>query len=113
MEVFPRCQHECAPHVLLSPCPDDLCSHVRAGGRAAVGTAAIKINPPVGIPLAGYYSPRGSEGVLEDLYVKVAVLDDGQTQAALVVCDLITVPRTRCLKPGSSSSRRPSCRAAT
>lgn len=58
-----------------------------------VGTAAIKINPPVGIPLAGYYSPRGSEGILEDLYAKVAVLDDGQTQAAMVVCDLITVPR--------------------
>lgn len=58
-----------------------------------VGTAAVNINPPVGIPLAGYYSPRGSEGILEDLYAKVAVLDDGQTQAALVVCDLITVPR--------------------
>ncbi len=58
-----------------------------------VGTAAVQINPPVGIPLAGYYSPRGSEGVLEDLYAKVAVLDDGQTQAAMVVCDLITVPR--------------------
>ncbi len=58
-----------------------------------VGTAAVNINPPVGIPLAGYYSPRGSEGVLEDLVAKVAVLDDGQTRAAMVVCDLITVPR--------------------
>ncbi len=58
-----------------------------------LGTAAVKINPPVGIPLAGYYSPRGSDGILDDLYAKVAVLDDGRTQAALVVCDLITVPR--------------------
>jgi hypothetical protein len=58
-----------------------------------VGTAAVKITPPVGIPLAGYYSARGSEGALEDLYAKVAVLDDGQTKVALVVCDLITVPR--------------------
>ena len=58
-----------------------------------VGTAAVKITPPVGIPLAGYYSPRGSEGALEDLYAKVAVLDDGKTRVALVVCDLITVPR--------------------
>ncbi|NLF74035.1 MAG: hypothetical protein GX575_33945 [Candidatus Anammoximicrobium sp.] len=58
-----------------------------------VGTAAININPPVGIPLAGYYSPRGSEGVLEDLYAKAVVLDDGQTRAAMIVCDLITVPR--------------------
>jgi hypothetical protein len=63
-----------------------------------VGTAAIKITPPVGIPLAGYYSPRGSDGVLDDLYAKVAVLDDGQTQAALVVCDLITLPRNTVLE---------------
>lgn len=58
-----------------------------------LGTAAVKITPPLGIPLAGYYSPRGSDGVLDDLYAKAAVLDDGQTQAALVVCDLITLPR--------------------
>ncbi len=58
-----------------------------------LGTAAVKITPPLGIPLAGYYSPRGSDGVLEDLYAKVVVLDDGQTQAAMVVCDLITLPR--------------------
>jgi len=59
-----------------------------------LGIAAVKITPPVGIPLAGYYSPRGSEGTLEDLYAKVAVLDDGQTKVALVVCDLITIPRS-------------------
>jgi hypothetical protein len=58
-----------------------------------VGTAAVKINPPLGIPLAGYYSARGCEGILEDLLAKAAVLDDGRTQVALVVCDLITVPR--------------------
>lgn len=58
-----------------------------------LGTAAVKITPPLGIPLAGYYSPRGSDGVLEDLYAKAAVLDDGKTQVALVVCDLITLPR--------------------
>jgi len=65
---------------------------VLAGGLS-LGTAAVKITPPIGIPLAGYYSPRGSEGVLDDLYTKVVVLDDGQTQVAMVVCDLITVPR--------------------
>lgn len=63
-----------------------------------VGTAAVKITPPLGIPLAGYYSPRGSDGVLEDLYAKAAVLDDGKTQAALVVCDLIALPRETILE---------------
>ncbi len=67
-------------------------------GGLRLGTAAVKITPPLGIPLAGYYSPRGSEGVLEDLYAKAAVLDDGQTQVALVVCDLITLPRATVLE---------------
>lgn len=58
-----------------------------------VGTAAVEINPPVGIPLAGYYSARGCEGVLDDLHAKAVVLDDGQTQVAMVVCDLISLPR--------------------
>lgn len=70
-----------------------LASTPAAADGLRLGTAAVKITPPLGIPLAGYYSPRGSDGVLEDLYAKVAVLDDGQTRVAMVVCDLITVPR--------------------
>lgn len=58
-----------------------------------VGTAAVNINPPDGIPLAGYYHERGSQGVADDLYAKAAVLDDGQATVALVVCDLISLPR--------------------
>jgi hypothetical protein len=58
-----------------------------------VGTAAVNITPPNGIPLAGYYHERGSQGVIDDLFVKAAVLEDGQTKVALVVCDLISVPR--------------------
>lgn len=68
---------------------------VRPAGAAElrVGAAAVKITPPLGIPLAGYYSPRGSDGVMDDLWAKAMVLDDGRTAAAMVVCDLITVPR--------------------
>lgn len=58
-----------------------------------VGVAQIKITPPDGTPLAGYYSARGSTGVLDDLYAKAMVFDDGQTRAAVVVCDLISLPR--------------------
>ena len=62
-------------------------------GELRVGVAEVKITPPLGIPLAGYYSPRGCEGVLADLCAKAMVLDDGQTSAAMVVCDLISLPR--------------------
>jgi neutral ceramidase len=57
-----------------------------------VGAAAVKITPPLGAPMAGYYHPRGVEGVLDDIYAKAAVLDDGKTEVALVVCDLISLP---------------------
>jgi len=44
--------------------------------------------------MAGYYSLRESEGVLDDIYAKTAVLDDGETKLAMVVCDLIGLPRS-------------------
>ena len=43
--------------------------------------------------MAGYYFERGSEDAIDDLFAKAAVLDDGSTKVALVVCDLISLPR--------------------
>jgi hypothetical protein len=63
-----------------------------------LGTAAVKITPPLNTPMAGYYGARGSQGVLDDIYAKAAVLDDGKTTAALVVCDLIGLPRAPVLE---------------
>ena len=58
-----------------------------------VGASATVINPPLATPLAGYYRQRGSEGVLDDLHAKSAVLDDGKTKVAFVACDLLSLPR--------------------
>ena len=58
-----------------------------------VGAAAVVITPPEGTPLAGYYSQRGSKTVLDDIHAKAIVLEVGDTKAALVVCDLISLPR--------------------
>lgn len=57
------------------------------------GAAAVTINPPKGTPLAGYYAPRGAKAVLDNLYSKALVLKQGETLIALVVCDLISLPR--------------------
>lgn len=64
-----------------------------SGADLEVGTAAVKITPPEGTPLAGYYSPRGAKNVLDDLYAKALVLEQDGTRVALVVCDLISLPR--------------------
>jgi hypothetical protein len=58
-----------------------------------VGAAAVVITPPEGTPLAGYYSIRGSKTVIDDIYAKTIVLEKDGTKVALVVCDLISLPR--------------------
>jgi len=63
-------------------------------GEFRLGTAAVNITPPPGTPLAGYYYERPCDGVLDELYAKAVVFDDGHTRAALVVCDLVTLPRS-------------------
>lgn len=56
-----------------------------------VGVAEVDITPPNGFPMAGYYHERLAEGQLDPLWAKAIVFDDGQTRAALVVCDLIGI----------------------
>ncbi len=58
-----------------------------------LGATTVPINPPPGLGLAGYYHERGNEGVLDDIAAKAVVLDDGSTRAAIVVCDLISMPK--------------------
>ena len=78
--------------LLVVFCCGLLCVTAHAG-ELKLGTAAGPINPPPGIGLAGYYHERGHEGVLDDILVKATVLDDGPTRAALVVCDLLSMPK--------------------
>jgi neutral ceramidase len=69
---------------------------VLSGAAAAefrVGRAAVKITPPAGIPMAGYYSVRLAEGTHDDLYAKALVFEKDGTKAALVACDLIGIDR--------------------
>jgi neutral ceramidase len=76
----------CASGFMVSP-------STAAAPEFRMGTAAVVITPPKGTPMAGYFSERGSEGVLDDLYAKAAVLDDGKTRVAIVACDLIGISR--------------------
>jgi hypothetical protein len=57
-----------------------------------VGRAEVVITPPAGVPMAGYYSTRLATGTHDDLHAKALVLQSGDTRAALIACDLISVP---------------------
>ncbi len=56
-----------------------------------IGVATTDITPPVGFPIAGYYHERLADGELDPLRAKTIVFREGQTSAALVVCDLIGI----------------------
>ena len=56
-----------------------------------VGVAEQDITPPTGFPMAGYYYERLAEGTINPLKAKAIVFREGDTAAALVVCDLIGV----------------------
>ncbi len=58
-----------------------------------VGAAIVKITPPLGIPLAGYYHERGSDGVHDDLFARALVLEKDDITLAMVSLDLITTKR--------------------
>jgi neutral ceramidase len=69
---------------VFSPC---------ARGQLRGGSAKVDITPPVGAWLSGYGSRnKPSEGILDLLYAKALVLDDGQNKIAIVSADLLWVP---------------------
>ncbi len=64
-----------------------------AAGDLRVGRAAVRITPPAGMPMAGYYSIRLNEGVHDDLFAKAIILEKDGVRAALVACDVVSIPR--------------------
>lgn len=57
-----------------------------------VGAGMVEITPSVGFPLYGY-PPVESTGVKDPLYAKVLVFKQGEIQGALLICNLLGIPR--------------------
>jgi hypothetical protein len=57
------------------------------------GAAQVDITPPQGAPMAGYYSNRAASGVHDPLHAKAIVVQKDGVTAALVACDLASLPR--------------------
>ena len=66
-----------------------LCSIAHAMLEA--GCAKVNITPPLGIPLIGSYG-KPSDDVLDELYAKALVLDNGNNTLVIVSCDLLYTP---------------------
>jgi len=72
-------------------CPD---------GQAVLkgGCAKVNITPPLGIPLIGSYG-KPSDDILDELYAKSLVLNDGRTTIAIVSVDLLYSPLEEITNP--------------
>jgi neutral ceramidase len=70
-----------------------LASLVPSFAELRAGAARAVITPPIGMSMAGYYHPRASTGVIDELKAHALVIDDGTQRAALVTLDLIGAPR--------------------
>jgi hypothetical protein len=55
------------------------------------GRAQVKITPPLGVSLAGYFHERIAESVRDDLFARAVVIGNGETRLALVSLDLISI----------------------
>jgi len=60
------------------------------------GAAISNITPPIGGLIIGGFVPAPSDNVHDDLFAHCIVLDDGKTQLALVVCDLLGITTSVC-----------------
>jgi len=55
------------------------------------GCAKVNITPPLGIPLIGSYG-KPSDDVLDELYARALVFNDGNNTLIIVSCDLLYTP---------------------
>lgn len=55
------------------------------------GVAVVDITPPAGYRMSGYFHERLNQGVHDPLLAKSLVLRQGDTQIALVICDVIGI----------------------
>jgi len=69
-------------------------------GQAALkgGCAKVNITSPLGIPLIGSYG-KPSDDILDELYAKALVLNDGNTAVAIVSADLLYTPLEEITNP--------------
>ena len=56
-----------------------------------IGYAQEIITPPVGVSLAGYFNKRPNEGMYDDLYVKVLVIDCNGKTFGFIAFDLCSI----------------------
>lgn len=58
------------------------------------GFAKVKVNPPMGINVPGYFKKRWSDGFITDLYLEATAFQCGEKKAIIFSCDAIGIYET-------------------
>lgn len=66
---------------------------LHAADPLRVGLATVDITPPAGYRMSGYFSERFNTATHDPLLAKAMVLEQGDTRAAIVCCDLIGISK--------------------
>ena len=56
-----------------------------------IGYAQEIITPPTGVGLAGYFNKRPNQGMYDDLYVKVVMIESGSKKFGFMTFDLCNI----------------------
>ncbi len=78
-----------------------LTNHILCPASQAVlkgGCAKVNITPPLGIPLIGS-AGKGSDDILDELYAKALVLNDGSSTIVIISADLLYTPLEEITNP--------------
>src|SRR5947207_9569674 len=67
-------------------------SAVHAAEPLKAGVAVVDLTPSLGYRMAGYYSERRNTGTHDPLLAKAVVFQQGDVRAALVECDIVSMP---------------------
>ena len=54
-----------------------------------VGYGKKEITPPMGHPIAGYFAPRHTKGVIDPLFARATMFDNGKEKAMIIALDTI------------------------
>ncbi len=60
------------------------------------GFGRVNVNPPMGIPISGYFKPRFAEGILDDLEINVLALECAGTKTLLINVDNCGIEQVLC-----------------
>jgi neutral ceramidase len=72
-------------------CEGVFCSASKAALKG--GCAKVNITPPVGVWLSGYGGrDKPSDGIIDELYARALVLDNGSNSIAIISVDLLWIP---------------------